>query len=91
MVDEEGEAADELEEEVAPSRRPVAVAAAPPSWGVFTPIVLLCSFFVLFLLGLMSFELVRGMWGYRQPTKVASPVVHFIGGLFMDQKDLPTD
>ena len=38
-----------------------------------------------------DFELVRGMWGYRQPTKVASPVVHFIGGLFMDAKDLPTD
>jgi hypothetical protein len=91
LVDEEGEAGEELEEEVAPSRRAVATAAAPASWGLFTPIVLLCSFFVLFLLGLMSFELVRGMWGYRQPTRVASPVVHFIGGLFMDAKDLPTD
>jgi hypothetical protein len=91
LVEEEAEAGEELEEEVAPSRRAAAVAAAPASWGMFTPIVLLCSFFVLFLLGLMSFELVRGMWGYRQPTKVASPVVHFIGGLFMDQKDLPID
>jgi hypothetical protein len=31
------------------------------------------------------------MWGYHQPTKVASPVVHMVSGLFYDQKDLPTD
>jgi hypothetical protein len=45
----------------------------------------------MFLLGLMSFELLHGMWGYHQPTKVASPVVHMVSGLFYDQKDLPTD
>ena len=94
-VDEEeaGEFAgeEELEEEVAPGRRAAPVAAGPADWGVLTPVVLLCSFLVLFLLGLMSFELVHGMWGYHQSTKVASPVVHAIAGLFMDQKDLPSD
>jgi hypothetical protein len=89
--EDEDLAEEELDEEVAPSRRAAAVVAAPASWGTFTPIVLLCSFFVLFLLGLMSFELVHGMWGYRQPTRVASPVVHMISGLFMDAKELPTD
>jgi len=84
-------AGEELEEEVAPSRRVAAVAAAPADWGRFTPIVLLFSFFVLFLLGLMSFELLHGMWGYRQPTAVSSPVVRMFSGLFYDQKDLPTD
>ena len=38
---------------MAPSRRAVPVAAAPADWGVFTPVVLLFSFFVLFLVGLM--------------------------------------
>jgi hypothetical protein len=27
--------------------------------------------FGLFLVGTMGFELVRGMWGYRQPNKVS--------------------
>jgi hypothetical protein len=92
MVEEEaGEfAGEELEEEVAPSRRAVSLATAPTDWGVFVPIVMLFSFFVMFLLALMSFELLHGMWGYHQPTKVASPVVHMVGGLFYDHKDLPT-
>jgi hypothetical protein len=90
--EETGEyAGEELEEEVAPSRRAAAVAAAPATWGAFTPIVLLFSFFVLFLVGLMSFELVRGMWGYHQSTRVASPVVRLVSGLFYDAKDLPND
>jgi hypothetical protein len=94
LVDEDEAVAEEdlvEEEEVAPSRRAVPVAAAATTWGVFTPVVLLFSFFVLFLLGLMSFELLRGMWGYHQATTVASPVVRGIAGLFYDQKDLPTD
>ncbi|HLJ97220.1 MAG TPA: hypothetical protein VKU02_28935, partial [Gemmataceae bacterium] len=92
-VEEDEAIAEDLaeEEEVAPSRRVAPVAAAATSWGVFTPVVLLFSFFVLFLLGLMSFELLRGMWGYHQPTAVASPVVRGISSLFYDQKDLPTD
>jgi hypothetical protein len=94
LAEEEAEefaGGEELEEEVAPGRRAAPVAAAPTNWGVFTPVVMLVSFFVLFLLGLMSFELVRGMWGYHQSTKVASPVVRMVAGLFTDQKDLPTD
>ena len=76
---------------MAPSRRPAPVAAAPANWGVLWPVVMLVSFFVLFLVGLMSFELLRGMWGYHQPTAVASPVIRGIAGLFYDQKDLPID
>ena len=54
-------------------------------------LILGLSFFVLFLVGLMSFELLRGMWGYHQPTAVASPVIRGIAGLLYDQKDLPID
>lgn len=91
VEEDEGEVAEEELEEPVPSRRAAALAAAPASWGTFTPVVLLCSFFVLFLLGLMSFELVRGMWGYHQSTKVASPVVHLVSSLFVDAKELPSD
>jgi hypothetical protein len=36
----------------------------------------------------MSFELLRGMWGYHQATAVASPVVRFIAGI---GGNVPTD
>jgi excisionase family DNA binding protein len=78
------------EEAGAPARRMV-VAAAPADWGVFTPVVLLVSVIVLFLVGVMSFELVRGMWAYHQPGKASSVVVRGVAGLFYDSKDLPTD
>lgn len=88
VEEEEAVVEEELEEEPVPSRRAAAVAAAPANWGVFAPVVLLLSFFVLFLVGLMSFELLRGMYGYHQHTTVASPVIHLFGGLI---KDMPTD
>ncbi|HLN27817.1 MAG TPA: helix-turn-helix domain-containing protein [Gemmataceae bacterium] len=86
-------AEDELgAEEVVTAGRRVAAVAAPADWGVFTPVVLLCSVLVMFVLGLMSFELLHGMWGYRQPSnKATSMVVRGISGLFYDSKDLPTD
>jgi hypothetical protein len=40
------------------------------------------SVLVMFLLGLMSFELLHGMWGYHQPNKVSSPVVRAVAGMF---------
>ena len=39
---------------------------------------------VLFVVGLMSFELVRGMWGYHRQTPVATPVVKAIAGAIGD-------
>src|SRR5262249_39407267 len=95
-VAEEEEAAEDLAgveegEELVPRRREVAVAAMPEDWGVFMPSVLLVSTFFMFILGLMSFELVRGMWSYRAPTKAATPVVRAFAGIFYDSKDLPTD
>src|SRR5439155_9888479 len=51
VVEEEEAVVEDLEEEVAPSRRVAAVAAAPANWGVGIPVVLLVSFFLLFLVG----------------------------------------
>src|SRR5262249_12431354 len=64
-----------------------AVRAAPADWGVLTPMVLLVSVLVMLVLGMMSFELVRGMWGYRQNTTVGSFVIKAVGGLFGYEKE----
>ena len=44
---------------------------------------------LMFVVGLMSYELVHGMWGYRQPHKVSGAVVKGISGMF--GADLPKD
>ena len=57
------------------------VAAAPPVWGALPAAVLLPSMVVLFLGTLMSFEAVRGMWGYHQPSKPAGSLVRGVAEL----------
>ncbi len=57
------------------------VAAAPPVWGALPAAVLLPSMIVLFLGTLMSFEAVRGMWGYHQPSKPAGSLVRGVAEL----------
>ena len=56
--------------------RPVrTVAAAPATWGPLPAIVLLPCLLLAFIGSLTSFELVRGMWGYHQPSAPANVVV----------------
>jgi hypothetical protein len=85
---DEGELAEEGE---ALPRR--AAVAAPADWGVFAPVTLLVSVLVMFFVGLMSFELLHGMWGYRQPYKVPSMVIRGVGGMlpWVESKDLDKD
>jgi excisionase family DNA binding protein len=78
----------EEEEEVVLGRRP-AVAAAPADWGLFAPITLCVSMIILFVVGLMSWELLNSMWGYRQPNKASAMVIKSVGSLLgVDSKDL---
>jgi excisionase family DNA binding protein len=99
IADEEGledlgEALDEdldetpaAEEEVEPALAP---AAAPPAdWGVVYPLLSLVSTLVLFFVGLMGFELMRGMWGYNTGNKVSTPVVRFFAPMFPGGDKLP--
>jgi hypothetical protein len=90
--EEEGDVTVAEEEGELVSRRTV-VAAAPADWGVFTPVVLLISVLFMFVVGLMSFELLHGMWGYRQPYKATSMIIKGVGGLmpWVDSKDLDKD
>jgi len=80
VLDEEGEA------------EPVAVsaAAAPPAeWGAMPALVMIPCTIVLFVVGLMSFELIQGMWGYHRGSKVSNLVIHPIAKMFDDK--LPED
>src|SRR5262249_5761554 len=93
--DEEVEAAGliggdlEAEEEVEEEEEAVAAAAPPAEWGPMPAIVLTLSLIFLFVVGFMGFELIRGMWGYRQPTKVTGQLVDGISRIFTD--DLPKE
>src|SRR5262249_52101767 len=76
--EEEGGEVDELlggeEEETQPEEEEEtisrhAVAAAPAHWGVVPALFLVPCVLVMFVLGLMSFELLHSMWGYKQTYK----------------------
>jgi excisionase family DNA binding protein len=72
-------AAEEEEEEVA-----APVAAAPATWGPLPAIFLIPAVIVLFLVSLMSFEMVNGMWGYKKSTPVGKLIVHKLAKQFDD-------
>ena len=68
----------------------MAAAPAPPAeWGVMVPIVSLVSTIVLFLVMLMSFELMQGMWGYHTGNKVSNLLIHPIAKMFSGDDKLP--
>ncbi len=78
------EVAEDLEdedEELAP-RRVAATAAASKPWGVLPFAFLAPTAIIMFLTCLMSYELVHGMWGYRQGAKPSGPLIKMVAGLF---------
>jgi hypothetical protein len=72
------------EEEVRPAR-----AAEPTAWGPLVTVPMFLTAGVMVLVGLMGFELLRGMWGYEQPYKPTGGLVRFFAETFGDK--LPTD
>jgi len=85
-AEEEAEAEGEEEEE--PDLALVAE-AAPAEWGALPAAVLIPCVLVLLIVGLMSFELVQGMWGYHKPGKVSRMVIDPIARMWDDT--LPKD
>jgi hypothetical protein len=92
---EEGEAEeiDELlGEEAAPEAEEEAVvAAAPTEWGLLPAIVMTPAVLIMILVGLLSFELVHSMWGYKQPSGASGPVTEFFVHNFVPEKDWPDE
>jgi hypothetical protein len=68
----------EDDEEEEAEARPAAAAAAPlpaPEWGLFPALTLLPTVVILFVVGLMSFELSRSMLGYRGSPGVSGNLI----------------
>lgn len=82
--DVELEAEEAEDEEAEP--RVVAVAAQPAEWGALPTVVLVPCVLVMFLVGLMSFELLHGMWGYQTGAKVPSALIRSVAGMFSSDK-----
>ncbi|NBO91909.1 MAG: DNA-binding protein [Planctomycetia bacterium] len=81
LDDDEDEDEDDL-------RTPAAV-APPAEWGALPAVMLFPTFLVLFVVGIMAFELIQGMWGYHRSTKVGRPIIDNIARLFDDK--IPKD
>jgi len=82
--DEETEGETEEDEEGVAQGREVPVEAAPAQWGVMPALMMIPCVIVLFVVGLMGFELVQGMWGYHQSSKVSRLVIDPIARMFDD-------
>jgi excisionase family DNA binding protein len=80
-VEPDLEAVEDEEEEAAVVS---AAPAAPAEWGAMPALVLLPCTIILFVVGLMSFELMQGMWGYHKGTKVSNLVIDPIARMFDD-------
>jgi len=51
------------------------VVAKPATWGPLPALLLMPCLIIVVLGGLMSFEVLRGMWGYQQPSKPSDSLV----------------
>lgn len=51
------------------------VVQTPPKWGMLPALVLFPCLIFAFLGSLMSYEAIRGMWGYHQPAKPGNLIV----------------
>ena len=58
------------------------VVAKPATWGPLPALLLLPCLVVVLLGGLMSFEVLRGMWGYQQPSKPSDALVRGMASTF---------
>jgi hypothetical protein len=89
LDDEDEEVGEDLAEDEVSEGRTRVVAAAPPTWGPLPAIVMIPCVAVMFLVTLMGLELVRGMWGYHQPTKVSGTLTRAMASMF--DSDLPKE
>jgi hypothetical protein len=84
MASEEAPAEEAVEEEAA-----AGVPAAQADWGMFPLLFMVPCVLIMFIAGLMSYELVHSMWGYHQTTKPAGLLVETFAGLFKSDEPPP--
>ena len=62
------------------------VVAAPAKWGALPAVVLFMTLPLMFMGAIMSYEMVRGMWGYHQPTQPGNLLVRGLAESLFDLK-----
>ncbi len=62
------------------------VVAAPARWGALPAVVLFMTLPLMFMGAIMSYEMVRGMWGYHQPTQPGNLLVRGLAESIFDLK-----
>ena len=62
------------------------VVAAPAKWGALPAVVLFLTLPLMFIGAIMSYEMVRGMWGYHQPTQPGNLLVRGLAESVFDLK-----
>jgi excisionase family DNA binding protein len=87
----EQELEDDLGEEGEVVGAPAAAAAPPAEWGALPALVLLPCVIVLFLVTLMSFELIQGMWGYHRSARVPGLIVNPLAKMIAGEDSVPKD
>jgi len=76
VAEVEGEGEEEgSDDEIETEEEQTGAPAPPAEWGPLPALLLFPTVVVMFVVGLMGFELVRGMWGYQKSTRVATPIV----------------
>jgi hypothetical protein len=85
------EAEEEEEEAAAPAVAGAAAPAKPAEWGVLPTLVMLPCVVVMFLVGIMGYEMIHSMWGYHQPMPVTSTLLKPLAQMFFAPTDLPQD
>lgn len=89
-VDEVGdieEAVEEVSEEIVEEEEtlsPVTATAAETPWGILPALVLIPSVIILSIVSLMSFELMRGLYGYNKGTGFTSVILKPIAEMFTE-------
>jgi hypothetical protein len=89
LVLDEDEAEDIEREAEGEEAEAATVPAAQAEWGWYPILVLAPCVAVMFVAGLMSYELLHGMWGYHAGSKPSGMVVRGMASLFTD--DLPKE
>lgn len=82
VVEEVSEVTEEVEEEVEEGRTLVYAGDAP--WGALPTLFLIPGVLILFVVGLMSLELMRGMYGFNKGTGFTSIIIKPISEMFTD-------
>lgn len=90
-IDLDEENAEEYEIEEEDAIQPVATAPAQVPWGIVPTLMLLPSVIVLFLVGLMSFELLQGAFGYQKQTRTSTMILLPIARMLDTNNSLPKE